>query len=134
MSQGIHSQYSPKKDGATKAVPNKYQGVRLPQEVFVLSEQTPTNGVMSPSAICPESITKLRSRESEPGYLWRKVDDFGYVEEKEVKPHTRTQVIEHVTNRVPSNGCSGEAIFRTSRSNQRLNHISLIFVNIAHRI
>ena len=61
-----HSQKSPKKEGATKVVPNRYQGVRLPQDVLVQSEHTPTSGVMRPSAICPESMTSLHIKEITP--------------------------------------------------------------------
>lgn len=42
----------------TKRVPKMYQGVLLPIFVFVLSLKKPTTGVVSPSAIYPESMTK----------------------------------------------------------------------------
>ncbi len=47
----------PKNVGITNNVPNKYQGVLLPHLVFVLSLNKPTTGVVSPSAIYPDSMT-----------------------------------------------------------------------------
>jgi len=48
----------PKKVGITMKVPKIYHGALLPILVFVLSLRKPTTGVVKPSAIYPESITK----------------------------------------------------------------------------
>ena len=44
----------PIKVGITNKVPKIYQGYLFPQDVFILSLETPTIGVVIPSAIYPE--------------------------------------------------------------------------------
>lgn len=44
----------PIKVGTTNNVPKIYQGYLLPHEVLILSLETPTIGVVIPSAIYPE--------------------------------------------------------------------------------
>ena len=53
----INSGYEniPIKVGITNRVPKINQGCLFPQEVWILSLETPTIGVVRPSAICPES-------------------------------------------------------------------------------
>ena len=38
----------------TNSVPNMYQGVLFPHQVFILSLAIPTKGLMIPSAVCPD--------------------------------------------------------------------------------
>jgi hypothetical protein len=47
----------PRKVGITRIVPKMYHGVRFPILVSVLSLKNPTVGVVSASAICPDSMT-----------------------------------------------------------------------------
>lgn len=48
----------PRKVGNTMIVPIMYQGALLPNLVLHLSLAKPTIGVVTPSAICPESMAK----------------------------------------------------------------------------
>lgn len=56
----------PRKVGITRMVPKMYQGALFPILELVLSLMKPTMGVVIPSAIYPESITKAAVVESSP--------------------------------------------------------------------
>jgi hypothetical protein len=47
-----------KKQGMTIIVPIMYQGALLPIGVLILSDKSPTTGVVKPSATCPASKTR----------------------------------------------------------------------------